>query len=152
MKSLVFLLLALSETANAQTSYKCIVNNITSYQAQPCETGREEQVELKVIPPTINSIDQNRQDIVIGNLEIKNGKSPDGTHTHFYPRVSVTNNTNEEKKVFVKYSGIDSDGFAIDNISLNGVVEPHSTRYLSEEKWRETANLKKVIKWQYEKQ
>lgn len=151
MKKLAFLLLALSTTANAQTSYKCIVNNITSYQAQPCETGREEQVDLKVTPPTTNALDQNRQDIVIGNLEIKSGESTN-SQKYFYPKVSVTNNTDEEKKVFAKYLGVDSDGFAIDSFMLYGVVEPHSTRYLSDTKSVQLNKVRKIVKWQYEKQ
>ncbi len=110
MKKLVFLLLILSTASNAQTSYKCVVNNVTSYQAQPCENGREEQIDLKVTPPTTNALDQNRQDIVIGNLEIKSGESTD-SYKYFYPKVSVTNNTDVEKKVFANYSGIDSDGY-----------------------------------------
>jgi hypothetical protein len=44
MEKLVFLVLALSTTANAQT-YKCVVNNNTSYQAQPCNGG----IEIKSI-------------------------------------------------------------------------------------------------------
>ena len=150
MKKLVFLLLILSTASNAQTSYKCVVNNVTSYQAQPCENGREEQIDLKVTPPTTNALDQNRQDIVIGNLEIKSGESTD-SYKYFYPKVSVTNNTDVEKIVFANYSGIDSDGFAIDSFILYGIVEPHSTRYLSDRKSVEINKVRKIVKWQYEK-
>jgi hypothetical protein len=60
MKKLVFLLLVLSTTANAQTSYKCVVNNVTTYQASPCAGETE-----------IKTVDSPSEKTVVTKEELK---------------------------------------------------------------------------------
>jgi hypothetical protein len=154
MKKLAFAFLALSTTANAQ-SYKCIVSNITSYQAQPCEAGREEIIKIDMPPPkhdSVNELNENDDGLIIGKLDIKMGeKLHDKKHIYFYPRVQVTNNTEEPQKMYLRYQGLDSEGFEIDWFQLSGTINPHSSKYLTEEKGKEIVKLKKVIKWELQK-
>jgi hypothetical protein len=130
------------------------VNNITSYQAQPCEAGSGEAITIPMPPPKHDSETAAAEGdgLIIGKLDIKMGeKLHDKKHIYFYPRVQVTNNTEEPQKMYLRYQGLDSEGFEIDWFQLSGTINPHSSKYLTEEKGKEIVKLKKVIKWELQK-
>ncbi len=146
MEKLVFLLLVLSTTANAQTSYRCIVNDVTTYQAQPCNGGHEEAIEIKESQKTVEATAKGGG-VEIGRLEIKKGKDS-SSYTYYHPKVSISNKTNDKIDVSLRYDGIDASGFMLEYFLLSGKVDAHSYKNLSDEKMVETEKYRKIVKWE----
>lgn len=148
MKKLVVLLLAFSSVVNAQQSYKCVVNNVTSYQAMPCAgiIEKQEIIEIKESPKIIDKTIKNGR-LDIGRLEIKKGKVS-FNHTYYHPKVTITNNTDEKMDVYLKYDGLDSSGFMIEDFVLTGKVDANSTKNLVDERIIDTDKLEKIVKWE----
>lgn len=131
--------------------YKCTKGTVVSYQATPCQDGKETEIkEPKRYHDEAEQGEKISESLSIGPIYIKDeGISFDWQD--FSAKVTVKNNTELEQKVYLTYKGIDKDGFQVDSVTLSGTIPPKQTRTLTTQSNSKIADYKRVRKWELDR-
>lgn len=66
-------------------------------------------------------------------------------------KTTVHNNTNDERKVYPRYAGIDNAGFKVRDIILSGTVPAHTSRTLTNNGMMKPSELIRIHEWVLDK-
>jgi hypothetical protein len=147
--------LAISTPTLSATLYKCAINGVVSYQQKQCTSG--EQTSLEDIKPASASIDAGgyiQPDISLSGFTIKEdpeNNSYPSEYTYLNYKVTVSNNTDLEKKVSLHYKGIDNQDFLIEDLYLRGTVKAHSSETLTDRTIIKIDKFNRINKWVLDK-
>lgn len=134
---------------SAQSLYKCEVNGVTSYQAEPCEDGGGE-IEIKVDKPS-KSVVKTFQDYIpglsIGMFHVKREEIDTLGNQWFSCKVTVNNETDFSRKVALQYQALDARGFEIGSVVLFGTVQAQGLSTFTERTYMEYERYERIYQW-----
>lgn len=139
----------LSPQAIAGDMYKCSNNGVVSYKHTPCTDSSEQKVieEVKPSKSDIDAKEQIQEGVLLGPISIKEDHVDRIGNQWIAYKAPVTNNTSSEKQVFIRYKGIDSGGFMVDDIYLSGTIPALSFRYLTNQHSMATVKYERISQW-----
>ena len=153
MKIIFLMGLLFSMQVLSATTYKCSQNGVMSYQYRPCDGASQQTTveEKKLDKVNIDAGEKFEEGLILSPIYIKKDYVCITGDQWFVYKVTVTNNTDSERKVFLTYNAIDNDEFKIDNILLNGTVSPHSSKTLTGDSRMSVGSFQRIQKWVLDK-
>lgn len=139
----------LSVNSVAGNMYKCTVNGVTAYQHAACSGSAMQTViaEKKQNKSEIGAGEQFEEGILLGPLYVKKDHVDRLGDQWLVYKVTVTNNTDSERKVFLKYKGIDSDGFMVKQKILDGTIPAHTSKSLTDDGIMTVPEFNRTQQW-----
>lgn len=154
MKKLFILALCLSTPALSATMYKCKgANGAVAYQLKPCSNSTDQEV-IEEKPPKQEEADAGGTiygGLSLGEFTVKPDHMDYNGGQWFVYKVTVTNTTNTEKEVHLKYQAVDYQGFKITRVYLNGTIPPNSYETLTDDSFVKAGEFERINKWNLEK-
>lgn len=146
MKKLAMLAIALLPIYASAKMYKCEVNGKKIYQDKPCKSGNQSTIKA---PPTpkFNASDIYAEGIELGRFETRADAPNSIGDIWFAYSVPVTNKTDYDHNVVLKYQGVDNSGFLVKDVNLRGTVPAHSYKILTDRSVLEIQDAQRITRW-----
>lgn len=152
-KFIGLLILLISFPLTAGDLYKCTTDGITSYQHSPCPSDTDQSVirEKKLTKADIDAGEEYEKGISLTPLYVKKEAVNIIGAQWFSYKSTVINNTDSDRKLYIRYKGVDSKGFEVSSIALDGTVKAHSSKELTDKYYLNPDELKRIEKWVLDK-
>lgn len=149
-----FLLIALclvSAQAVSETRYKCETWEAVNYQYKPCSVGARQTVLEDAKPTEPETVGVEVDGVVVSDFSVKPTYQNSLGEQWFSVKLKVSNNTNQEKSVFITYQAIDDSGYEIENHLIDGKVSPGKVEVLTDTNRMKIADFKRIKEWKIKK-
>jgi hypothetical protein len=141
-------MIVLSQQASADM-YKCNNHGITAYQARPCTNESSQTIIEQKAPPKseIEAGEKYEEGISLSPIYVKKDHVDSIGSQWISYKVTVTNNTDSDRKLYITYKGIDRDGFNVKDIVLNGTIPAHASKSLTDKTVMDVPQFNRIQTW-----